>query len=311
MAEKNNPQKASMLPSDSNAPPWLKYLPSAVLPYILLARLERPIGTYLLFWPCIWGLGLAYQGQNLFFTGFYSLAFFIGALLMRGAGCTLNDLADRKIDARVARTAHRPLASGHLKPKAALLFFALQAGLAFLILLLFNWQTVLVACLSLPIVALYPFAKRITYWPQLVLGLAFNWGVWVGYLALNPHFSFGTLALYLAGIFWTIGYDTLYAHQDREEDALIGVRSTALLFGKNTRKILVLFYSIAWLLFCFALLLEGRNYWSLFFFLPVLAHFIWQIRMLDINNPALCLTLFKSNTWVGFFVAVAILLSAL
>ena len=223
--------------ADAGRDNWVeRLLPSTVQPYAQLMRLDRPIGWWLLLLPCWWGLFLAQVSQGGGLPSlWFALLFLVGAIVMRGAGCTLNDIVDRNYDGRVARTKGRPIPSGRVSVKQALIFLAAQALLGLAILLQFNSHTVVLAMTSLLIVAIYPFMKRITNWPQLVLGLAFNWGVLVGWSAVHGSLSWPPVLVYLGGIFWTLAYDTIYAHQDREDDVLIGVKSTAVHFGDNTK----------------------------------------------------------------------------
>ncbi|MBO6678379.1 4-hydroxybenzoate octaprenyltransferase [Parvibaculum sp.] len=290
----------------ADAPPenWVDtHAPAFFRPYARLARLDRPIGWWLLLLPCWWSVALASEGWP-------SLAllvlFFIGAVAMRGAGCTWNDIVDRDIDAAVARTRSRPIPSGAVSVAAAWTFLLVQclAGLA--VLLTFNSFAIALGFSSLLLVAIYPFMKRITYWPQFVLGLAFNWGALMGWAAVEGSLSAAPVLLYLGAIAWTVGYDTIYAHQDREDDALIGVKSTALKFGASTKKWLWFFYGVM----AVALVAAGAAAGLGFFFYPVaalaLALLVWQIVTLDIDDPARCLRLFRSNRDFGLIVFVAI-----
>jgi 4-hydroxybenzoate polyprenyltransferase len=284
---------------------WLeRSLPPAALPYARLARLDKPIGTWLLLWPCWWGLALASSGvPSLWFI----LLFGIGAIVMRGAGCTVNDLADRDFDARVARTRTRPLASGALTPRQAFVFLALQLLLGFLVLIQFNAATIALGVASLPLIVIYPFMKRFTYWPQAFLGITFNWGALVGWTAVTGELGWPATVLYLAGFCWTLGYDTIYAHQDKEDDALIGVKSSALKLGERTKPYLVLFYAAALALLAVAGWLAGLGA-AFYLLLPLAAaHAAWQIARVDIDGPATCLAIFKSNRDFGLLVAAAIL----
>jgi 4-hydroxybenzoate polyprenyltransferase len=276
---------------------WVdRYVPQAIRPYARLMRLDRSIGWWLLLLPCWWGLALAQIAAgggmpNLW----YGLLFLLGAMIMRGAGCTLNDIADRDFDAQVARTRSRPIPSGQVSVKAALAFLILQCLAGLVILLQFNWTTVIIGALSLVIVAIYPFMKRFTYWPQAFLGLAFNWGALVSWSAVHGGIAWPPILLYLGGIAWTLAYDTIYAHQDKEDDVLIGVKSTALKFGAS---------SIYWIagFFVLALVLIEASLWlaqaGLLAHMGVAAaalHAAWQISRLDIDNPLLCNRLFWSN----------------
>jgi len=228
---------------------WVdRFAPAATRPYLRLSRADRPAGTWLLLLPCLWGLALAVAADAeaaRWGDMWWAAACAIGAFLMRGAGCTWNDLADQDFDAEVERTRSRPLPSGQVSRKGATIWMCVQALLAFCILMTFNLFTILLACASLGFVAIYPFAKRFTWWPQVFLGLAFNWGALVGWSAINGSLGWPAVVLYLAGIAWTLFYDTIYAHQDKEDDALIGVKSTALLFGEHTKKWLFGFQVVA------------------------------------------------------------------
>ncbi len=289
---------------------WIdRKVPAALQPYFRLARVDRPIGVWLLAIPCWWGLGLAFTsvlGATLEEIGKLALLFLMGSFLMRGAGCTWNDILDRDIDAKVARTANRPLASGRLRLWHAAVFLVLLLTLSALILLALNDFTILLAVSSLALVALYPLMKRITYWPQAFLGLTFNWGVLVGYAATTEALDPAVLVLYAGGFFWTLGYDTIYAHQDKEDDALIGVRSTALLFGDRTRIWLAGFYLAALAMFIAAgLRAELNDVYYTGVGLGAL-HFGWQIYQLDTDDPQDCLAKFKSNKWLGILITATI-----
>ncbi|ABS62276.1 4-hydroxybenzoate polyprenyl transferase [Parvibaculum lavamentivorans DS-1] len=290
----------------ADAPPanWVdRFAPRFARPYMRLARLDRPIGTWLLLLPCWWSIALAGDaGPDLGLM----LIFAIGAIVMRGAGCTWNDIADRNIDAAVERTRSRPIPSGAVSVKAAWIFLAAQclAGLA--VLLSLNAFTIALGLASLALVAIYPFMKRVTYWPQIVLGLAFNWGALMGWAAVTGSLALAPALLYLGAIFWTVGYDTIYAHQDKDDDALIGVKSSALKLGASTRKWLWVFYGAM----IAALVASGAAASiGMFFYLGVALaalQLVWQIVKLDVDDPALCLHLFRSNRDFGFIVFAAI-----
>ena len=248
---------------------WVyRLLPERFWPFAQLARWERPIGWWLLMWPCWWSLMLAVGTGDV--PGLSAQAalpvlvclalFMLGAVAMRGAGCTYNDLVDQDIDDQVARTRSRPLPSGRVTRNQAMVFLVAQALAGLVILLQFNRFTVALGCLSLVTVVIYPFMKRITWWPQLFLGLAFSWGALMGWPAWTGQLGLAPLALYLGSIFWVIGYDTIYAHQDIEDDALVGVKSTARLFGENTKTALIVLYGAAWLLFALAWFLAGVSW---------------------------------------------------
>lgn len=292
--------------SDIRSDDWIdRRAPRPVRPYLRLARIDRPIGIWLLMFPCWWSCALASSSwPDLRFLVLFAL----GAAIMRGAGCVMNDIADRHIDARVARTASRPIPSGAISVRRAVVFMGTLSLAGLAVLLQFNAFTIALGASSLLLVALYPFAKRITDWPQAVLGLTFNWGALVGWAAERGDLGWPAVALYAAGIAWTLGYDTIYAHQDREDDAIVGVRSTALRFGKATRTWLSGFYAAGVALLALAGVLAGVG-WA---FWPALAavaaHFGGQVARLDIDDPKRCLSLFKSNAQVGLLVFVAIVL---
>jgi len=287
-----------------------RILPPRLHPYARLARLDRPIGTWLLLLPCWWGvaLGLGQDGIGITQPIVLTILFTIGALAMRGAGCTYNDIVDRDYDGQVARTALRPIPSGEVSARQAWLFLFLQLAIGAAVLFSLNWTAVIVGLLSIPIVAAYPFAKRITDWPQAVLGLAFNWGVLVGFVAMTGGLTLSAILLYAAGILWTLGYDTIYAHQDKEDDALIGVKSTALLFGTMTKPWLIMFYvtMLALLAVSGAWAQAGIGYWI--GLMAVAGHLGWQVVTVDIDDPDNCLVRFKSNRDTGLIVTAAILL---
>lgn len=288
---------------DSLAPAWTR-------PYLRLARLDRPIGAWLLLLPCWWSSGLAAVAAREHVNVWHVLLFFIGAFTMRGAGCTWNDIVDRDLDRQVERTRSRPIPSGQVSVAAAAAFLALQALLGLAVLVQFNRFTIYVGIASLAIVAVYPFMKRFTYWPQVALGLAFSWGALMGWPAVFGRLDWPALLLYAGSIAWVIGYDTIYAHQDREDDALIGVKSTALLFGERTKPMLVVFYALAVALLALAGWGAGAGLVFSLGLLAFAAHLSWQIRRLDIADPASCLALFKSNRDAGLILFAALVLEA-
>jgi 4-hydroxybenzoate polyprenyltransferase len=303
--------------ADAPSGNWVyRVLPPALWPYAQLARWDRPIGWQLLMWPCFWSATLAADAASQAgrFVGellvYHLLLFFIGAVAMRGAGCTYNDVVDHRIDMEVARTRSRPLPSGRVSRRQAKIFIVLQALVGLFVLLQFNWFTVLLGVLSLGIVALYPFAKRFTDWPQFFLGLAFSWGALMGWAGIFGRLSFAAVVLYAAAILWTIGYDTIYAHQDKEDDALIGVKSTARLFGERTHRALAVLYSLAVVLIGAALVLGGARWPAWIGLVAFAAHLVWQIRRLDISDPALCLRVFKSNRDAGLLLFAGLLVDA-
>jgi len=285
---------------------WVARLPSAWRPYVLLARLDRPIGAWLLFLPGLWGILLARPGA-MEATRLVVL-FGVGAVVMRSAGCVVNDLWDRDIDRRVARTAARPLASGVLRPRQALGFLTalLAAGLA--ILLQLNGLSWILGTASMVLVGLYPLAKRVTWWPQLMMGFTFGFGAPLGYAAGAGRIDAALVALYGAAILWDLGFDTIYAHQDREDDALLGIGSTARLFGEQTPPFLAACYAGALALLAVAGCLAGLSAWFYPALLVPAALLLRQVMVLDIDNPALCLRLFRANREVGLAVGAAILL---
>lgn len=300
---------------------WVDRLaPAAARPYLRLSRADRPIGTWLLLLPCWWGVLLAAAATGWRWFDLWIIAGCgIGAWLMRGAGCTWNDITDRDIDDKVARTRSRPIPSGQVTARQAAMWMAAQALLAFAILLSFNSDAIILGIASLLLVAIYPFAKRFTYWPQIFLGLAFNWGALLAWTAHTGHLALPAVFLYLAGIAWTIFYDTIYAHQDKEDDALIGVKSTALLFGENTGAILRLFMMLSVILMSAAILMALLPTATLVEMLLCLAgawalggHMAWQLARLDIEDGDTCLMLFRSNRNAGLipalFFAAAIML---
>ena len=285
------------------------YLPQRWLPYAQLARLDRPIGAWLLLFPCWWALALgALASGRPYPNPWYMLLFLAGALVMRAAGCTYNDFIDRDIDGGVARTASRPLPSGRVSPKAALLFAAALSLAGLVVLLQFNSYTIYLGLTSLLLVAVYPFMKRFTYWPQLVLGLTFNWGALVGWSAARGALEMPALLLYAGCICWTIGYDTIYAHQDKEDDLSLGLKSTALKFGDKSRLWIGGFYLVAGLLWVAAAALAGGHP-MVFVALGVAALQLgWQVATLDIDNAANCLQRFRSNQMIGWIFFVGIIL---
>jgi 4-hydroxybenzoate polyprenyltransferase len=289
---------------DTHAPLWSR-------PYLRLARFDRPIGSWLLLMPCWWSAALAAGvAGNVSRLPLVIVLFFIGAFVMRGAGCTWNDITDRDLDAKVERTRSRPIPAGQVSVTQALIFLVAQALIGLVVLLQFNWFAVATGIASLIIVAIYPFMKRITWWPQIVLGLAFSWGALMGFAVTLARIDAAALWLYAGSISWVIGYDTIYAHQDTEDDALIGIKSTALLFGARTRPALVAFYTVAVVLIGVALLLSGAHWVAAIALAAFAAHLIWQIVRLDISDPALCLRIFKSNRDAGLLLFAGLLIDA-
>lgn len=289
---------------DTHAPSWSR-------PYLRLSRFDRPIGSWLLLMPCWWSAALASGiARDISQLPIVIVLFFVGAFVMRGAGCTWNDITDRDLDGKVERTRSRPIPAGQVSVAQALAWLVVQALIGLVVLLQFNRVAVMTGIASLVIVAVYPFMKRITWWPQVVLGLAFSWGALMGFAVTLGRIDATALALYLGSIAWVIGYDTIYAHQDAEDDALIGIKSTARLFGARTHRALVLFYTLAVVLIGAALTL-GEARWPAWLGLAVFAaHLAWQIRRLDIRDPALCLRIFKSNRDAGLLLFVGLLVDA-
>ncbi len=292
--------------TDMPAQGWVdRLLPAPLRPYAKLMRLDRPIGTWLLLWPGWWSLVWALDAAPatardwLYLAWLYAL-FGVGAMVMRGAGCTYNDIVDRDFDAKVERTRTRPIPSGQVTVKGAILFMALLLLVGLAILLQLNWFAVALGAASLLLVFTYPLMKRITYWPQFVLGLAFNWGALLGWAAVAGSLSWAPALLYVGGIAWTLGYDTIYAHQDKEDDILVGVKSTALKLGANTRPWLAGFYAVAVALFAAAGFADGLG-WPFYVALGLGAlQLAWQVADVDLDNAADCLVKFKSNRWFGW-----------
>ena len=288
---------------DGLAPRWTR-------PYLRLARLDRPIGSWLLLLPCWWSAGLAAVAAREQVNLHHVVLFFIGAFAMRGAGCTWNDIVDRDLDGSVDRTRSRPIPSGQVTVAAAAAFLIVQALVGLAVLLQFNGFAIGCGIASLAIVAIYPFMKRFTYWPQIGLGLAFSWGALMGWAAVFGRLDLPAYLLYAGSIAWVIGYDTIYAHQDREDDALIGIKSTALLFGARTKPMLAVCYSLAIGLLALA---GWRASAGLAFSLGLVAfaaHLSWQISRLDIDDPVNCLAVFKSNRDAGLILFAALVIDA-
>jgi 4-hydroxybenzoate polyprenyltransferase len=289
---------------DTIAPAWSR-------PYLRLARLDRPIGSWLLLMPCWWSVALAAGvAHELRSLPFDIALFFVGAFVMRGAGCTWNDITDRDLDARVERTRSRPIPAGQVSVTQALVFLAAQALIGLAVLLQFNRFAVWTGIAALLIVAIYPFMKRITWWPQIVLGLAFSWGALMGFAATFGRLDATAFVLYAGSIAWVIGYDTIYAHQDTEDDALIGIKSTARLFAERTRPALAGFYALAVVLIGVALVLAGARFAAWIGLAAFAVHLCWQLSRLQIHDPALCLRLFKSNRDAGLLLVAGLLVDA-
>lgn len=297
--------------ADAVAGHWAdRFLPAVARPYARLARLERPTGWWLLLLPCWWSLALASGSVHVWPSLWLAVLFFVGAVAMRGAGCTWNDLTDHDIDAKVARTASRPIPSGQVSKRQAVAFLAAQAFVGLVVLLQLNTPTILIGFGSLAVVAIYPFMKRVTDWPQLVLGLAFNWGALVGWTAVTGALAAPALALYAGGILFTIGYDTVYACQDKEDDAIVGVRSTARLFGAHARPAVAGFYAATLVVFALALALAAVGPAAWFGLAGFAAHLVWQVTRFDPDNGDVCLALFRSNRLAGLVLTAGLLLDA-
>jgi 4-hydroxybenzoate polyprenyltransferase len=299
--------------ADAPARNWVdRMLPEGLKPYARLSRLDRPIGWWLLLLPCWWSLTLAQIASGGGLPDLrYAFLFLAGAIVMRGAGCTLNDIVDRDLDARVERTRARPIPSGAINVRAALIYLLLQCLIGLVILLQFNRVTIVTGAASLLIVAVYPFMKRFTYWPQIVLGLAFNWGALVGWTAVEGSLSLAAFALYAGGLFWTLAYDTIYAHQDKEDDVLIGVKSMALKLGSASPAWIAGFFVAALLLLDAAAWLADGGILSHIGVAAAALHAAWQFRRLDIDDPARCLLLFRSNRDFGLIIVAGFLVDSL
>ena len=292
----------ALIPADAVRGHWVtRFAPDWLKPYARLARWDRPIGWWLLMWPCWWSAAMVAAHRGADYPNLWHLALFtIGAIAMRGAGCTYNDIVDRDIDAGVERTKMRPIPSGAVSAKQALAFAVVQSLAGLAVLLQFNLFTIVLGICSLVVVAIYPFMKRIMSWPQLVLGFAFNWGALVGWAATQGELGWAPVFLYLGGIAWTIGYDTIYAHQDRRDDAIIGVKSTARLFADHSHAGIGLFYGIAIAMWAAAFWFAGLH-WPAYAGLACAGgHLIWQVATLDIDNGPRCLMLFRSNRDFGW-----------
>ena len=278
--------------------------------FIELTRLNRPIGYMLLFWPCLWGLTIAYNfDSELGKFYFYSLLFLLGSILMRSAGCIVNDIVDKNFDKKVERTKNRPIASGKVSVKSAIIYSFVLCGLAFLVLINFNKFTILMALLSMPLAFTYPLMKRFTYWPQLFLGITFNYGLVLAWISINNNIDLIPIIFYFGAIFWTLGYDTIYGYQDIKDDEIIGVKSTSIKFKNNPKK----FISLCYIFFFLSLILVGflMNFKISFYISLIITFFhlgFYQIKNLEVSNPNMCLIKFKSNNLLGLIVFINILI---
>ena len=281
--------------------------------FIELTRLKRPIGFMLLFWPCLWGLTLVYDfNSNLFNYFFYSALFLSGSILMRSAGCIVNDIADKNFDQKVERTKNRPIASGKVSVKLASTYALILCGIAFLVLINFNKLTILMALISMPLAFTYPFMKRITYWPQLFLGITFNYGLILAWISISGEISIIPIIFYLGAIFWTLGYDTIYGFQDIKDDEIIGVKSTSIKFKNDPKKFLFISYCMFIIsLFLIGILMNFKMYYFLFMIVPILHLLVFQISRLNTNLSLDCLIKFKSNNILGLIIFTNILVGKL
>jgi len=269
--------------------------------FLELTRLKRPIGYMLLFWPCAWGLTVAYDfEQNLNKYFFYLVLFFLGSVLMRSAGCIINDIADKDFDKKVTRTKNRPIASGEVSVKVGFIYSAILCVLAFLVLINFNMFTIILALGSMPLAFTYPLMKRFTYWPQLFLGVTFNYGLVLGWTSIYSEINIAPIVFYIGAIFWTLGYDTIYGFQDIKDDEIIGLKSTSIKFKNNPKKFLILSYLVLFISLVAVGILMNLNFF--YFVILVLIGFqlfYFQIKKLNFRNPENCLKIFKSNNFLG------------
>lgn len=300
-------------PADAVAAALVDRASPKVQPYLRLMRLDRPIGTWLLYWPCVFGLALGACAESRPFGTLHDiwlvLLFGVGAIVMRGAGCTYNDIVDRDFDAQVARTRGRPIPSGSVSVREAWLFAGLLCLIGLCVLLMLNWTAVILGAASLLLVAGYPFMKRITWWPQAWLGLTFNWGAILGFAAQTGTIDTADLMLYAGLFFWTLGYDTIYAHQDKDDDALIGVKSTARLFGARSRDWILGFYAVSFTLVLAAGFTAHAGWPFVLLMLLAGAHMLWQVHTLDVDDSGKCLKLFRANRETGALIALAMIVS--
>ena len=279
--------------------------------FIELTRLKKPIGYMLLFWPCAWGLTLAYDfSEDLKQYYYYLMLFFLGAVLMRSAGCIVNDILDKEFDKKVFRTKNRPIASDKISIKIAIMYTCTLCFFAFLVLVNFNKFTIILALASMPLAFTYPLMKRYTYWPQLFLGITFNYGLILGWSSINNNVTFLPIIFYLGTIFWTLGYDTIYGYQDIVDDEIIGLKSTSIKFKNNAKKFLIICYVV----FSLGLLITGylnnfNYYYFLLMSIPIAHLFIYQIRCFNLKDPQICYKIFKSNNFFGLLV-ISIILTA-
>ena len=281
--------------------------------FIELARLKKPIGFMLLFWPCAWGLTIAYDfSNNINIYFYYLLLFFLASVLMRSAGCIVNDIMDEEFDKKVERTKSRPIASGKVSKKLGVIYVLILCLLAFLILINFNWFTIILALGSIPLAFSYPLIKRYTYWPQLFLGVTFNYGLILGWLSIKNSLDIIPIIFYIGAIFWTLGYDTIYGFQDIKDDEIIGIKSTSIKFKKNPITFLTICYSIfIFFTFIVGILMKFNNLFFIILILPSLHLFAYQVRNIKINDASNCLKIFKSNNFFGLLILLTILVGKL
>lgn len=275
--------------------------------FIQLTRLNKPIGFLLLFWPCVWGLTLAYyfSGETYLYLK-YILLFFLGSVLMRSAGCIFNDIVDRDLDKKVQRTRKRPIASGKVSVSEAFIYIAFLCLTAFLILIQFNWLTIVLGISSMALAFAYPFMKRITYWPQLFLGLTFNWGIIMGWTSITNSISIEPIILYLSAILWTLGYDTIYGVQDVRDDEIIGVKSTSIKFKNNVKIFVGTCYSMCVFFILIMFFTMEINKYLLLLVAPFIASFVYQVKIFNVSNSESCLLAFKNNNLIGLLIFIFI-----
>ena len=278
--------------------------------FIQLTRLDKPIGYMLLFWPCIWGITIAYNfNSNLNNFFFYGILFLLGSILMRSAGCIVNDITDKNFDKLVERTKDRPIASGKISIRLAAIYASILCAVAFLVLINFNKFTILMALISMPLAFTYPLMKRFTYWPQLFLGITFNYGLVLAWISIKNDISLIPIIFYFGAIFWTLGYDTIYGYQDIKDDEIIGVKSTSIKFKDNPKKfILVCYFVFFTSLILIGLLMNFKIFYYLFLIIPGIHLIYFQINKLNINKPNDCLVKFKSNNFLGLLIFINILI---
>jgi 4-hydroxybenzoate polyprenyltransferase len=287
-------------------------MPNQLNLFIELIRLKKPIGFMLLFWPCAWGLTIAYDfNQNLEKYFWFLFLFLIGAILMRSAGCIINDIVDSDFDKKVKRTKNRPIASGKVSKIKGFAYAMVLCGIAFLVLIQFNKFTILMALFSMPLAFTYPLMKRFTYWPQLFLGITFNYGLILAWISITSEISIIPILFYFGAIFWTLGYDTIYGFQDIKDDEIIGVKSASIKFKNEPKKILFFSYFIFLVsLFLLGILMNFKTQYYLFLSVPM-AHLIIQVKNLDVSLPKVCLKIFKSNNYLGLLILINLLVGKL